>query len=113
MMKINFSSEDFVFMAKPDEYYIEGHPTQCESDCSEWSSNKLIESGWGFFNGLTMVSYNGYNGELPRMDGDTASFDEFNIYYKGTLVNEMTYEELQNLIISDNRDMKIDSINGL
>ena len=56
-MKINFSSEDFVFMPKPDEYYIEGHPTQCESDCSEWSGNKLIESGWGFFNGLTMVSY--------------------------------------------------------
>ena len=112
-MKIDFSSEDFVFMPKPDEYYIEGHPVQCDGDYTDWKDNKPIDDGWGFFNGLTMVSYKGYNGELPRMDGDTASFDEFNIYYKGTLVNEMTYEELQNLIISDNRDMKIDSINGL
>lgn len=106
-MKIDFSSEDFMFMPKPDEYYIEGHPTQCESDCSEWSTNKPIESGWGFFNGLTMVSYKGYNGELPRMDGDTASFDEFNIYYRGTLVNEMTYEGLYNMITRDSQLNKI------
>jgi len=61
----------------------------------------------GFFNGLTMVSYRGYNGELPRFDGDTTSFNEFNIYYKGILVNEMTYEGLYNMI---NRDIQLDKI---
>jgi hypothetical protein len=60
-----------------------------------------------------MVSYKGYDGELPRMDGDTSAYDEFNITYKGILINEMTYGELQNLILADSRDMKIDSLNGL
>jgi hypothetical protein len=106
-MKIDFSSEYFIFISKPDQYYIEGHPVQCESDCSEWKNIKLIDDGWGFFNGLTMVSYKGYNGELPRMDGDSASFNEFDIYYKGILVNEMTYEGLYNMI---NRDTQLDKI---
>ena len=106
-MKIDFSSEYFIFISKPDQYYIEGHPVQCESDCSEWKNIKLIDDGWGFFNGLTMVSYKGYNGELPRMDGDSASFNEFDIYYKGILVNEMTYEGLYNMI---NRDIQLDKI---
>jgi hypothetical protein len=106
-MKIDFSIEDFIFISKPDQYYIEGHPVQCESDCSEWKNIKLIDDGWGFFNGLTMVSYKGYNGELPRMDGDSASFNEFDIYYKGILVNEMTYEGLYNMI---NRDTQLDKI---
>jgi hypothetical protein len=106
-MKIDFSSQDFLFISKPEKYYIEGHPTHCESDYSAWKNNKIIESGWGFFNGLTMVSDDGYKGELPRLDGDTASFNEFNIYYKGTLVNEMTYEGLYNMI---NRDTQLDKI---
>ena len=112
-MKIDFSNENFVFMSKPDEYYIEGHPVQCDSDCTEWKEGKLIEDGWGFFNGLTMVSYRGYDGELPRMDGDTASFNEFDIYYKGIIVNEMTFGELKNLVLAYSRDIKIDSLNGL
>jgi len=106
-MKINFSSEDFLFISKPEQYYIQGHPVQCDVDCSDWSSNKLIESGWGLFTGLTMVSYDGYNGELPRMDGDTASFDEFKIYYKGILINEMTFGSLYNMINRDNQLNKI------
>lgn len=112
-MKIDFTSPEFLFTSKPDQYYIEGHPVQCDSDCTEWKEDKLIQDGWGFFNGLTMVSYRGYDGELPRMDGDTSSFEEFDITYKGILINEMTYRELQNLILSDSRDMKIDSLNGL
>ena len=106
-MKIDFSSEDFIFISKPDQYYIEGHPVQCESDCSEWKNIKLIEDGWGFFNGLTMVSYKGYVGELPRMDGDSASFDEFDIYYGETLINDMTYGNLMSMI---NREIKLETL---
>jgi hypothetical protein len=107
MEKVDFTSNDFIFMAKPEQYYIEGHPVQCDGDYTEWKPNKIVESGWGMFNGLTMVSYRGYSGELPRMDGDTASFDEFNIYYKGTLVNKMTYEGLYNMITRDSQLNKI------
>ena len=112
-MKIDFTSSDFLFISKPDQYYIEGHPVQCDLDGTEWKEDKLIEDGWGFFNGLTMVSYRGYNGELPRMDGDTSSFNEFNITYKGTLINEMTFGELKKLVLAYSRDIKIDSLNGL
>lgn len=114
MNKIDFTSDKFIFISKPDQYYIEGHPAQCEGDFSTWKPDSKIETGWGMFNGLTMVSYKGYNGELPRMDGDTSSFEEFNIYYNGLLINEMTYQDLQNLILSEKRDEKIESItNGL
>jgi hypothetical protein len=111
MNKIDLTTSEFLFMPKPDEYYLEGHPVQLDSDCTDWKEDRLIQSGWGFFNGLTMVSYKGYEGELPRMDGDTASYEEFYITYKGILVNEMTYRELQNLILADSRDVKIDSLN--
>lgn len=107
MEKVDFTSDDFIFMAKPDQYYIEGHPVQCEGDYTSWKPDKIIESGWGMFGGLTMVSYRGYTGELPRMDGDTASFEEFNIYYKGTLVNQLTYEGLYNMITRDSQLNKI------
>ena len=107
MEKVDFTSDNFVFMAKPDQYYIEGHPVKCDGDYTGWKPNKIIESGWGFFCGLTMVPYKGYTGELPRVDGDTASFGEFDIYYKGTLVNKMTYEGLYNMIT---RDSQLDKI---
>jgi len=47
-MKIDFSSQDFLFISKPEKYYIEGHPVQCDSDYSNWKNNKIIESGWDF-----------------------------------------------------------------
>ena len=113
MEKVDFTSNDFIFMAKPEQYYIEGHPVQIDSDCTDWKEYYLIKSGWGFFSGLTMVSYKGYEGELPRMDGDSSAFEEFDITYKGTLINEMTFGELKNLVLAHSRDIKIDSLNGL
>jgi hypothetical protein len=54
-----------------------------------------------------MVSYRGYVGELPRMDGDSASFDEFDIYYGEILINDMTYGNLMSMI---NRDRKLETL---
>jgi len=110
MQKIDFTNSNFIFISKPNQYYIEGHPVQIDSDCTDWKEYYLIKSGWGFFSGLTMVSYKGYDGELPRMDGDTSAFEEFDITYKGILVSEMTYGELEKLILADNRDEKINSL---
>lgn len=111
-MNIDFK-KDFKFIAKPDEYYLELTEVTIEGDYSEWQPNAFIYDGWGFFRGLTMVSYRGYDDELPRLDGDTASFSEFYIYYKGELLSEETkYEDLFNIIKSEKRGSKIDEIIG-
>jgi hypothetical protein len=110
---IDFASEDFRFISKEDEdpYWVVGTVVNCEGDYSEWKPTEIIEDfGWGFFNGLTMVSYKGYDGELPREDGDTSSFSEFDIYYGDVLVNEMSYGELELFIKAYDRDCKIDEI---
>jgi hypothetical protein len=66
-----------------------------------------IEKGWGFFRGLTYETYKGYNGELPREDEESCSFEEFDIYYNEVLINEFTtYGELKAII----REYKIDNI---
>jgi hypothetical protein len=110
---IDFTSEDFRFISKEDEdpYWVVGTVVNCEGDYSEWIPTKIIEDfGWGFFNGLTMVSYKGYDGELPREDGDTSSFSEFNIYYGDVLVNEISYDELELLVKTNNRERKLNAI---
>jgi hypothetical protein len=110
---IDFTSEDFRFVSRDEEdpYWVVGTVVNCEGDYSEWKPTEIIEDfGWGFFNGLTMVSYAGYNGELPREDGDTSSFSEFDIYYGDVLVNEMSYSELELLVKSNNRENKLNTI---
>lgn len=54
----------------------------------------------------------GYDGELPREDGDTSDFSEFDIYYKDILINDMSYDELDLLIKSEKREERIDGILG-
>ena len=114
-MKLLLNAKEFIFISKPDQYYLEGNQVECESDCTDWKEDRLIKDGWGFFNGLTMVPYKGYEGELPRMDGDqvwpgwsaSASFDEFDIYYGETLINDMTYGNLMSMI---NREIKLETL---
>jgi hypothetical protein len=56
---------------------------------------------------LTYETYNGYNGELPREDQESCSFEEFDIYYNGKPIDEFTtYAELKAII----REYKIDNI---
>lgn len=38
-----------------------------------------IDGDWALFQGYTDESYVGYDGELPRWDGETCSLDEFEI----------------------------------
>ena len=110
-MKIDFFTKDFKFIAKPDEYYLELTEVAIEGDYTDWRPNSFIYDGSGFFRGLTMVSYRGYDGELPRIDGDTASFSEFYIYYKDEILSEETkYEDLINIIKSEKRDDMINQI---
>jgi hypothetical protein len=108
-MKLDFTSNDFDFMSNHGEYYIEGK-TKCACDYTEWTDSKKIGDGWGMFEGLTMVTYKGYDGELPRMDEDTCSFSEFSIYYRGELINEFYYSDLVAKIKSEKRIDKLDKI---
>lgn len=109
---IDFTSNDFRFISKEDEdpYWVSSTSVICEGDYTEWEPNEFIYNGYGFFRGLTMISFRGYNGELPREDGDTSNFSEFDIYYKDILINDMSYGELELLIKSEKREEIINSI---
>jgi hypothetical protein len=106
-MKIDFTQNEFQFISKAEEYFVEGSLVQCIGDYTEWKDDKKISDGWGMFSGKTMVTYNGYAGELPRMDEDTSSFGEFDIYWKNIQINEMIYMEFIKIIQSQIRDEKL------
>jgi hypothetical protein len=106
-MEIDFKSKDFKFVSKLDEYFVEGTSVECEDDFTEWKDDKIISTGWGLFRGLTNVTYQGYNGELPRIDGDTSSFEEFNIYWKDQRVDHLTYGQLKSVVQSETRDVTL------
>lgn len=109
MKKVDFIGEDFKFISKAGEHFLPGE-VECEGDFSTWNPQKKVNSGWGMFRGLTMETYAGYIGQLPRPDGDTCSFSEFNILYRGVDVSEWTYEELLGLVEAENRDKKIEKV---
>lgn len=103
-MVIDFK-DGFRFAAKKNTWFV-GDAT-LDSDCTEWKDSMVLEKGWGFFNGWTYESYNGYNGDLPRQDEESCSFDEFDIYYHGKLIKDFTtYGELKAII----RESRIDDI---
>lgn len=97
-------TKDFVFIAKKEWFIGE---TKLIGDYTEWTEKTILKDGWGMFQGITNETYMGYNGELPRDDEETASFEEFDIYYKGKLLDE-NQTCLQ--IISIIRDNKIENI---
>ena len=113
---IDFTSKDFKLIAKVDDdpYWVADTIAICESDYSDWDLilklNDKVKNVWGFFSGLTMITYKGYSGILPRETSDSSNFDEFNIYYRNILINDLTISELNSLIISENREETINKI---
>ena len=88
------------FISKQDEWFVEGTEAIIE-DCviyPEYENGDKFNSVCGLFNGLTMETYHGYNGELPREDGETCLFDEFFIYDEfGNEISELTIDEYKNI----------------
>lgn len=82
------------FVSKADEWFIEGTICKCEYDFGSPKETDKIIDNWGLFYGLTNETYSGYIGELPREDGETCSFEEFNIYLGEEQINDWTYAEL-------------------
>jgi len=103
-MNIDFK-KGFRFVARSETWFV--GEVILDSDCTSWQDEMELEEGWGFFSGMTYETYNGYNGELPRQDEESCSFDEFDIYYNDILIEEFTtYGELKAFI----RDSRIDDI---
>ena len=90
MEKINWT--EIKFIARPDTWYIEGTEAKLVC-CGEIKLSNKIEENWGLFKGMTNETFKGYTGELPRYDGETCPFEEFDIYYKNEIVNGVTYEK--------------------
>lgn len=98
------------FISKKDEWFVEGSEAKLigSSSYSEYEKGDKFNKGWSLFEGLTMETYKGYTGELPREDGETCSFNEFYIYDKsGNEISELTLEEYYRLI----RKQKLKRIN--
>jgi hypothetical protein len=92
------------FRSRKDEWYVENTWAELESVIfyNEYKDDDVIEDGHGLFNGWTMKTYIGNTGLLPRWDGETCPFDEFDIFYTKddvhTQVNKLTIKELKDLI---------------
>jgi len=68
----------------------------------------IFYEGWSLFSGYTNETYTGYSGELPRLDEDTCTFNEFLIYDEfDNEISELTLEEYEYLIRTDDRNKKI------
>ena len=66
--------------------------------CGEIKLSDKVEENWGFFEGMTNETFKSYTGELPRYDGETCPFEEFSIYYKDKIINNVTYEQFINMV---------------
>ena len=91
---ININWKFFKFIARKDTWYVEGSEAECLFDYGNPRLNDVVEKNVGLFQGMTEESYTDYKGELPRLDEEGCLFDEFDIYYKNELINNITYDEL-------------------
>lgn len=94
----NIDWSKFKFISREDCWYVEGTKCDCEFSFGQPKSDSIVEDNCGLFDGYTNETYEGYKGELPRHDGETCDFSEFDIYYDDKIVNNITYKELMNII---------------
>lgn len=89
------------FISKPNEWFVEGTEAILDITCiyPDYEINNKFNDVSGLFNGLTNETYTGYNGILPRLDGETCPFDEFLIYDEfGNEISELTLDEYHILL---------------
>jgi len=96
------------FISKPDEWFVEG--TECVIDDDviypNYTKGCKFNAVCGLFNGLTMETYRGYSGELPRQDGETCPFNEFYIYDEfGNEISDITLEEYEVLLNKNSHEI--------
>ena len=94
--KIDWSKIKFI--ARPDTWYVAGTIATCEFDYGEPRISDRVEDNCGMFHGYTNEIYKGFEGELPRPDEEGCTFEEFDIFYGETLVNDISYSSLLGLL---------------
>lgn len=107
---INFIYNNVVsnckFISKKDSWFVEYKECMLDDKKTyrKYNWGDKFNNNYGLFYGLTMESFNGYLGELPREDGETCNFDEFYIYDNfGNEISELTLEEYEVLINSEQK----------
>ena len=89
--------------SKADEYYIEGTEVVFQDNGTCWgydSEDNIFGYDMvdGVMVGLTMNFYEGYKGELPRLDGELCRMDEFLFIDPfGIDITNMTLKEYKEL----------------
>ncbi|MCK9415960.1 hypothetical protein M0Q97_04800 [Candidatus Dojkabacteria bacterium] len=92
------------FISKKDEWFVEGTEAIIQDNViyPEYENDDKFNSVMGLFGGLTMETCQGYDGELPREDGETCPFDEFFIYDEfGNDISELTLDDYKKIKINN------------
>jgi hypothetical protein len=88
------------FISKPNKWFLEGTEVKIDDAGSylKYQEGDKFNTGWSLFEGYTNETFKGYSGKLPRLDGETCSFDEFFIYDEfGNEISELTLNEYKKL----------------
>lgn len=105
------------FITKKEEWFIEGKEVENVDKCNynEYNLGDKFNNGYALFHGYTNEIYNGYEGELPRPDGEICPFDEFFIYdINGNEISELTIEEYKNILSnSSTKEITIGELNKI
>jgi hypothetical protein len=109
-MKTDEILKSLKFRSRADMWYMKDTWAELESNLHDFVRGERIEDGWGLFNGWTNeLPYEGFSGLLPRWDGETCPYDEFDIFYEFEnkeylQVNRLTIDELKLIIMKRKKD---------
>lgn len=89
------------FISKEGEWFVEGTEAELEDKCiyAEYKPGDKFNNGFSLFNGYTHEVYKGYDGPLPRPDGEICAFSEFFIFDEfGNEISEFTLDEYKEFL---------------
>ena len=92
--QVNIILSKCKFIARAESWFVEGTECKLTHDVQIYKGEKISDL-YAIFDGLTNETYEGCEEELPRLDGEFCSFEEFFIYNENS-------EEISELIINQN-----------
>jgi hypothetical protein len=88
------------FIAKKDSWFIADTKVRCmlSNGNPEPSVSDVVKSNSGLFKGMTDIKHSSFSNKPPKESIEICQFDEFDIYFEGKLVNDITYFDLIKLM---------------
>ena len=89
------------FVSNEDEWFVEGTEAKIIDDViyPNYKEGDCFNGVCGLFKGMTMETYDGYSGELPRLDEETCPFREFKIFDRfENEISSLTLDEYKKLL---------------